>query len=160
MEHYTEDKITIIEGPPPTFELMNTEWTRSLGEGAARSEVALTRLRTFNGPALVERCHRAWRHNNAIHLEYRSPEGLYQVAPIIAARNVETEEGDMLLLWVRINLEAHDVSIEWEEIPFDEDSMEDGYDFGMDDEFLHRFEDDDDFDDEDIASGEAPDALL
>ena len=193
MEHYTEDKITIIEGPPPTFELMNTEWTRSLGEGAARSEVALTRLRTFNGPALVERCHRAWRHKNTIHLEYRTPEGLHQTAPIIAARNVETDEGDMLLLWVRINLEEHDVSIEWEGEPFDDDdeeppvteeeiaefiarlgdpyddgtgglfddeTMEDGYDFDMDDEFLHRFDEDDDPGDEDIVSGEAPDALL
>ncbi len=198
MEHYTEDKITIIEGPPPTFELMNTEWTRSLGEGAARSEVALTRLRTFNGPALVERCHRAWRHKNTIYLEYRTPEGLNQTAPIVAARNVETDEGDMLLLWVRINLEEHDVSIEWEdepfddddededtpaidmeaflrnlgaseeyllgeyddlEPPFDDDTIEDGYDFDTDDESFRKFEDDDS-EDNDIASGEAPDALL
>ena len=145
MEHYTEDKITIIEGPPPTFELMNTEWTRSLGEGAARSEVALTRLRTFNGPALVERCHRAWRHKNTIHLEYRTPEGLHQTAPIIAARNVETDEGDMLLLWVRINLEEHDVSIEWEgeDEEYEEDSDEwddeEGEDIVIDEAFMREF---------------------
>ncbi len=199
MEHYTEDKITIIEGPPPTFELMHTEWTRSLGEGVARSEVALTRLRTFNGPALVERCHRAWRHKNTIHLEYRTPEGWRQTAPIVAARNVETDEGDMLFLWVRINLEEHEISIEWEEEPlddddededtpaidmeaflrnlgaseeyllgesdeleppFDDDTIEDGYDFDMDDEFFHKFEDDAPDDDEDMDFGEAPDALL
>ncbi len=168
MEHYTENKITIIEGPPPTFELMNTEWTRSLGEGAARSEIALTRLRTFNGPALVERCHRAWRHSSTIHLEYRTPDGLHQTAPIVAARNVETDDGDMLLLWVRINLDEHEITIEdWEDGEFDEDALEDefdenaledGYDFDMDDEIFRKF--DDDPDDEDFASGDTPDILL
>ncbi|RMF49057.1 MAG: hypothetical protein D6755_02885 [Anaerolineae bacterium] len=148
MEPYTEDKITIIEGPPPVFELMRTEWTQSLAEGPVLSEVAMTRLRTFNGPSLVERCHRAWRNRRSIHLEYRSEEGLLQKAPIVAARTVNTEEGDVLMLWIRINMEESEVTFEretWNEDAFDEafdadydedDLMEDGYDLAEDDEFF------------------------
>ena len=55
------EKITIIEGPPPTFEERADDWVQSLAEAAQPSRTALTRLRTFNGPALVERCYRAWK---------------------------------------------------------------------------------------------------
>ena len=96
-----EDKITIIEGPPPTFEAVSDGWVLGLTEGPTLSEIALTRVRTFNGPALVERCHRAWRHQQPIYLEFRAQDGLPQQAPIVAARHLQTDDGDMLLLWVR-----------------------------------------------------------
>ncbi len=166
MDPYAEDKITIIEGPPPTFELMRTEWTQGLTEGPSACEVALTRLRTFNGTALVERCHRAWRHRNGIHLEYRTEEGLTQQAPIVAARSLTTDEGDMLLLWVRINLEEHDVTFDIEDDEdfllkdldsLDADALMDrGYDFlDDDDDFIDDSEDDSDNpqdDDEDLPN--------
>ena len=60
-----EDKITIIEGPPPVFEAVNDGWALGLNESSRLSVPALTRLRTFNGPALVERCYRAWNAKNA-----------------------------------------------------------------------------------------------
>ena len=96
-----EDKITIIEGPPPTFEAVNDGWALGLNESHLLTNVALTRLRTFNGPGLLERCHRAWRHQNTIHLEYRGMDGLEEKAPILAARTVEADDGQVLLLWVR-----------------------------------------------------------
>ncbi len=154
MDSHTEDKITIIEGPPPTFELMRTEWTQSLSEGPAMCEIAMTRLRTFNGPSLVERCHRAWRYLQNIYLEYRSEEGLLQKAPIVAARNVQTDDGDMLVLWIRINMEESEVTIEqdWDAAAFDEafdadydeDALEDGYDFSDldEDDFFDDLDDD------------------
>ena len=52
--------------------------------------------------ALVERCHRAWRHQSPIHLEYRNSDGLQEQAPIVAARYLETDEGHLLILWVRL----------------------------------------------------------
>src|SRR3970040_1587840 len=97
-----EDKITIIEGPPPTFEAVNDSWVLGLNESPTLGEIAVTRLRTFNGPALVERCHRPWRIRHTIHLESRTPEGLQQQARIVAARYLETEEGHLLILWVRL----------------------------------------------------------
>jgi len=105
-----EDKITIIEGPPPTFEAVADGWVLGLNESPNLAEIAVTRLRTFNGPSLVERCHRAWRHQQSINLEFRTSEGLEKEAPIVAARFVELDEGQLLILWVC--LEDDDVKLE------------------------------------------------
>lgn len=98
-----DEKITIIEGPPPTFEQTNEGWVLSLTDSVSLSNLAVTRLRTFNGPALVERCIRAWRKGQAIYLEFRGSDGLEHSAPIAAARFIPVEEGHLLLLWVRLN---------------------------------------------------------
>jgi len=82
---------------------------------------ALTRLRTFNGNALVERCHRAWRRKDPILLHYRNDMGLEQTAPILAARNVESPDGHMLLLWVYLDKEH----VEYEFDEGEEDSADD-----------------------------------
>lgn len=115
-----DDKITIIEGPPPTFEAVNDGWVLGLNESPTLADVAITRLRTFNGPALVERCHRAWRNHQSIHLEFRTPDGLEHEAPIVAARYVEIDEGQLLLLWVRLNDEEVEL-----ELGFDDDVGDD-----------------------------------
>jgi hypothetical protein len=81
-----DEKITIIEGPPPTFEAVADGWVLGLNETPAPFNIALTRLRTYKGQELIERCHRAWRHENSIHLEYRDLDGLESHAPILAAR--------------------------------------------------------------------------
>ncbi len=98
----TPEKITIIEGPTPAFESPNESWALSFNEGPLQPRVALTRLRTFNGPALVERCWRAWDQGRACHLEYRDEDGLTQEAQIFAARYVEIPEGHVLLLHVKL----------------------------------------------------------
>lgn len=97
-----DDKITIIEGPPPVFEKFPDGWAVGLNETSDLSSVALTRLRTFNAAALVERCHRAWHSLGSMHLEYRATDGLPRSSPIVAIRPVEVEDGDMVLLWVRL----------------------------------------------------------
>ncbi len=120
-----DDKITIIEGPSPTFELIPDIWVHGLVEGSLQAEVVATRLRTFNGEELVERCQRAWEKALTIYLEYRTQEGLTAEVPIVAARNLETDEGDVLLLWVR----------------FPDDSVEVGIDYGDDDDIFLSDED-------------------
>jgi hypothetical protein len=122
-----DEKITIIEGPPPTFEAVNDGWVTGLLESPSLADIAITRLRTFNGPALVERCHRAWRSQNNIHLEYRSPEGLERRSPIVAARALDVDDGQILLLWVRI--ENDEVELE---LGYDDDDSDDEID---DDDF-------------------------
>ena len=97
------EKITIIEGPTPTFEAVSDAWLLGLTEGSTPSQVVVCRLRTFNGPALVERCYRAWRAGQMISLEYRAEDGLTRQAPIVAARWTEQGEGHLLLLWVRMD---------------------------------------------------------
>jgi hypothetical protein len=123
-----DDKITIIEGPPPTFEAVSDGWVLGLNEGPNLAEIAVTRLRTFNGPALVERCHRAWHNQQTIQLEFRNTEGLEQQAPIVAARFVEMDEGHILVLWLR--LVDHEVGLE---LGYDEDYYEVDLDLGYSD---------------------------
>lgn len=121
-------KITIIEGPPPTFELANEPWLGGLNEGPTPTRIALCHVRTANGPALVERCYRAWRDQQSIFLEYRAEDGLTSEAPIVAVRWLELEEGDALLLWVRLE---EDFEVE---IDFEFGSLDDEYDDDEDDE--------------------------
>ncbi len=115
-----DDKITIIEGPPPVFEQVDDGWAVGMNESPNVLVPALTRLRTFNGNALVERCHRAWNKREAIHLHYRNDMGLEQSAPILAARNVETPDGNVLLLWVYLDKEH----VEYEFDDGDDDSTD------------------------------------
>ncbi len=96
-----DDKITIIEGPPPTFERVRDGWAIGLNETPTITDVAVARLRTFNGPALVERCHRASNSHGHMVLEFRNTLGLPEETPILAARSMLTEDGHLLMLWVR-----------------------------------------------------------
>ncbi len=119
-----DDKITIIEGPPPTFEAFHDGWALGLNEGPYLASIALTRLRTFNSSALIERCHRAWSQRNSMQLEFRDLDGLESKAPIVAARALDGEEGQVLLLWVK--LEAEEVE--------QETGLDDDWDDDIDDE--------------------------
>jgi hypothetical protein len=116
-----DEKITIIDGPPPIFEQVNDGWAMGLNESPHVLVPALTRLRTLNGHALVERCHRAWHQQDQIHLHYRNDMGLEQSAPILAARNVETVNGHVLLLWVYLDQEH----VEYEVDEGDDDGADD-----------------------------------
>jgi len=107
-----DNKITIIEGPTPNFDSVDTDfimgingWTAGLTEGPYLYDTARTTLRTFNSSALIERCHKAWAHKATMYLEYRDPIGMKQEVPIVAARSVDSEDGEMLILWVRKELE-------------------------------------------------------
>ena len=107
-----DDKITIIEGPPPVFEPVQDGWALSLGEGPHLPLTVLTRLRTFNGPALVERCYRRWHSQETIHLHYRNDMGLEDHAPIVAARTVESDDGHVLLLWVQLDPQKVEIELD------------------------------------------------
>ena len=119
-----DDRITIIEGPTPLLEPVQDGWALGLNESRVFSITALTRLRTFNGPALVERCYRRWRQNEPIHLHYRDEVGLEATAPILAARSVQTDDGSVLLLWLHIERDDMELEID----ASDEDSADDDMD--------------------------------
>jgi len=121
LEKNMDDRITIIEGPTPTFELIDDGWAIGLNESPFLYDMALTRLRTFNGPALVERCHRAWSKQEPIYLHYRNEIGLEEKIPIVAARAVDTDDGNVLLLWVRHEIDDLDLD-EDDDIDIEDDS--------------------------------------
>jgi len=137
-----DTKITIIEGPTPTFEMVYDSWANGIVDSSILSNVAVTRLRTANGPSLVERCYRAWSRRDPIHLEFRANDGLTQEVPIVAARAAETDEGDMLLLWVR--LPERDMVVDF--VVDDDDDEEEYLDYDDDDDDFDFEDDDDDFD--------------
>ena len=118
-----DDKITIIEGPTPVFEPVQDAWALGLNETSQFSITALTRLRTFNGPALVERCYRRWNQSKPITLHYKDEAGLELSAPILAARSVNTDDGQMLLLWLHLQRDNMEL-----EINSDDDSEDDDLD--------------------------------
>ena len=119
-----EEKITIIEGPPPTFEAVSEDWVMGLNESPTLADVALTRLRTFNGPSLVERCYRAWTNQETIHLEFRGQDGLRYDAPILASRALDVEDGQLLLLWVRLDKEGVELEVGYDD-DFGDDTDDD-----------------------------------
>jgi hypothetical protein len=141
-----EDKITIIEGPPPTFEEVNDGWALGLHESPNLSGIMVTRLRTFNGAALVERCYRTWSQHQPMYLEYRTMDGLQETAPIVAARTAEVLEGQMIMLWVVHANE--DVRLE---LGYDDDSDDD--DIADDDIADDDIADDDDIGDVNLFDG-------
>ena len=125
-----DNKITIIEGPTPNFDSVETDfimgvngWTAGLSEGPYLYDTARTTLRTFNGEVLLQRCHNAWAHKTTMYLEYRDPIGLKKEVPIVAARAIDSEDGDLLVLWVRcdpeedeeadIDIDFGDMSSDW-----------------------------------------------
>ena len=118
-----DNKITIIEGPPPVFEPVMDGWALGLNEGPHFTVTVMTRLRTFNGPALVERCYRAWNNKEPIQLHYRNDMGLEEKAPILAARAVDTQDGHVLLLWLYFDRER----VELEMDTGDDEDAQDGH---------------------------------
>jgi hypothetical protein len=94
--------ITIVEGPPPDFYLAREFWPFSLWEGDLPQAVALAQMRTLNGPAMLERCTRAWSQARSVLLDFPQLDGLRRKAEVLAARLTTIEEGDVLNLWVAL----------------------------------------------------------
>lgn len=154
-----EDKITIIEGPTPEFEDISDGWALGLNESPLLYDTNFTQVRTLNGPALVERCHRAWKENDTIYLHFKNKMGIEEKAPITAVRSVDTDEGQILLLWVRQLPSYNDlVQIADEMSDFDDDiddDLDDDFDDDLEDDLDDDLEDDlDDVLDEDLEDDE------
>ncbi len=126
------EKITIIEGPAPTFELVSDIWVNGIIESPTIANIAVTQVRTFNGPALVERCFRSWKKKELINLEFKGPDGLVLEVPIIAARSTDSGDGQMLHLWVRLPESDMDIEFDFEDDNSSDDEFDDLYNEGDD----------------------------
>jgi len=94
--------ITVVEGPPPDFQLAHEYWPFSLWEGNLPQAVALVQMRTFNGPSMLERCTRAWAQARPVLLDFPQRDGLRRKAEVLAARVTTLDGGDVLNLWVAL----------------------------------------------------------
>jgi len=115
------EKITIIEGPTPEFREVNGLWIQGVAESPIQYDTYYTELRAFDGDSLVDRCTTAWQKNETIVLEYRTETGLIDEITIIAALSEETEDGDMLQLWVRQAREDVEFEIKFDDGDDEED---------------------------------------
>jgi len=116
------EKITIIEGPTPEFREVNGLWIQGVAESPGQHDTYYTELRAFDGVSLVDRCGSAWQKKDSIVLEYRTEVGIIDEITILAAHSEETEDGDLIKLWVRQPRE--DVEFE---LKFDDGDDEEDY---------------------------------
>lgn len=123
--------ITIVEGPPPDFQVARELWPLSLWEGSTPQAVAMTQMRTFDGASMLERCLRAWHEARPVMLDFPQMDGMRRQAEVLAARATTVDEGDVLNLWVA--LPADEVADEVEAFEGDEDDdIDDDLDVGDD----------------------------
>lgn len=147
-----ENKITIIEGPPPVFERINDGWTMGMNESPILYDTIFTQVRTMNGPSLVERCHRTWNEGNSIYLHFKNDLGVEEKLPIVAARAVESKDGQVLLLWIRQLPSLEDLKLMAEdfedEFDLDDEDLEDLDEIA--DNLFGDESDEEDFEDDDL----------
>lgn len=117
------EKITIIEGPTPEFQEVNGLWIQGVAESPGQFDMYYTELRAFDGYSLVDRCSAAWKRNDSIVLEYRTETGLTDEITIIAAHFEETEDGDLLQLWVRQPREDVELELNFDDGDEEEDFL-------------------------------------
>ncbi|MBI5876406.1 MAG: hypothetical protein HZB53_02045 [Chloroflexi bacterium] len=103
--------ISIIEGPPPQFELEGRESWMSYPDTPRPFELARCDTRTFNGPKMIARCRNAWSEQRPVMLEYKDMDGLKQRVEICGIRFDELDEGTLLQIWVRLPVEMHMISL-------------------------------------------------
>lgn len=117
------EKITIIEGPTPEFNEVNGFWIQGVAESPGQYDTYFTELRSFEGYSLVDRCSNAWKKNESIVLEYRTESGLTDEITIIAAHFEETDDGDLLQLWVRQPREDVEFELKFDDGDDDEEYL-------------------------------------
>ena len=115
--------ITVVEGPPPEFQLSREFWPFSLWEGKIPQAIALAQMRTLNGQSMLDRCTRAWGVARPVMLDFPATDGLRRKVEVLAARITQADEGDVLNLWVA--LPADDVAESMEDASSDEDDADD-----------------------------------
>lgn len=109
--------ITIVEGPTPEFRPSPNLLFHSVYEGPEDADIAICELRTLNGESIVERCRNAWKEGRPVRLDFPDYMRMRQQLDVVGMRLQELEEGPMLMLWVRQQLDQE----EYEEEGFDED---------------------------------------
>lgn len=121
MNQFEPELITIIEGPTPEFHPSPQDWLQSIYEGPDDRDAVFCQLRTNNGRDILDRCMEAWNQGRPVRLEYPDEMRMRQLADVIAMRLSDTEEGQLLQLWLSFPLD-------YDEDEDDDDDAEEAYD--------------------------------
>ncbi|RMG95439.1 MAG: hypothetical protein D6706_12050 [Chloroflexi bacterium] len=119
--------ITIIEGPTPAFQPTPQRWAQSICEGPEDRIIAYCELRTNNGEDILERCQHAWQEGRTVMLDFPDELRMRQHVNVVAMRLREVEEGQVLSLWVALEMAVMVEEDDADEEDFDEDDDEFDY---------------------------------
>ena len=120
--------ISIIEGPTPEFKPTPQHWLQSIHESATNRGMAMCQLRTATGVDILERCQDAWHENRLVKLEFPDEMRMSQQVNVVAMNLAETEEGQVLNLWVALPFEMIFVVEDDDDFVDDELDEDDGLD--------------------------------
>jgi hypothetical protein len=104
MEKQNQDPayITIVEGPPPSFREINSDWAIGVLESYANSDIILCEMRALDGRKLVQRCQDAWNDGRPAMFDFPIGDGEREELDIVAIRWEEVSEGHKVHLWVKV----------------------------------------------------------
>ncbi|MEM8857079.1 MAG: hypothetical protein AAGD96_02080 [Chloroflexota bacterium] len=114
--------ITIVEGHTPEFHQTADFSIHSVLEGPNDAINTFTEMRTMNGEAIRERCLRAWSEGRPVRLDYPDEMRLRKELDVVGLRLKEVDEGTVLQLWVRKEIEYDSP----EDGDFDQSESDDG----------------------------------
>lgn len=114
--------ITIIEGPTPEFHPSPHVWLQSIYESPENRSIAMCQLRTNTGHDIMDRCTSAWQELRPVKLDFPDDLRIRQQVDVVSMRLEDSEDGEMLRLWVSTPMDA---------LLFDDD---DEFDEEMDDD--------------------------
>ena len=113
--------ITIIEGPTPEFHQTADFSIHSILEGPVDAINTFTEMRTGNGEDIRERCQRAWKEGRPVKLDFPDGMGLRKEVDVVGMRLKEVDEGTVLQLWVRQEMDYVNPEDDEDDLSFDSD---------------------------------------
>ena len=116
--------ITIIEGPTPEFHQTADFSIHSILEGPVDAINTFTEMRTGNGEDIRERCRGAWKEGRPVKLDFPDRMGLRKEVDVVGLRLKEVDEGMILQLWVRQEMDYVNHEDDDDDLSFD--SNDDG----------------------------------
>lgn len=112
--------ITIIEGPTPEFHQTADFSIHSILEGPVDAINTFTEMRTGNGEDIRQRCLQAWKEGRPVKLDFPDRMGLRKEVDVVGLRLKEVDEGTVLQLWVRQEMD-HISQENEDDLGYDED---------------------------------------
>ncbi len=113
--------ITIIEGPTPEFHQTADFSIHSILEGPVDAINTFTEMRTGNGEDIRQRCLSAWKEGRPVKLDFPDRMGLRKEVDVVGLRLKEVDEGTVLQLWVRQEMDQFNQEDDDQHLDFDDD---------------------------------------
>jgi hypothetical protein len=93
-------------------------------------QVAICELRTNTGEEIMDRCAAAWREGRPVRLDFPDELRMRQQVDIVAMRLRHADQGNVLVLWIKDELDEEMIeALEEDEDADDEEDLDDLFGF-------------------------------